>query len=345
MKKKTELVKDKSYFELLEKIKLDIQQAQLKAALSVTQELTNLYWQIGRYLSEVVSKEKWGAKAIERIAKDLELSFPGVSGFSFRNLKFMRQFAECYAEGVRETAVSLIPWGHNIVLMQKVDLPKKRFWYAQQAIQNGWSRSVLGMWIESDLYERQGKSVSNFKETLPNFQSDLAEQTLKDPYNFSFLALDKKFREHELEQGLMDHLQKFLLELGQGFAFVGRQVKLSIGKKDYYIDLLFYHTKLRCYIVIELKADEFDPRDAGQINFYLSAVDDNLRHKEDRPTIGMLLCKTKDNFTVEYALRDIKKPIGVSGYEVKLLESLPKEYKGSLPTVEEIERELAQDQV
>jgi predicted nuclease of restriction endonuclease-like (RecB) superfamily len=214
----------------------------------------------------------------------------------------------------------------------------------QQTIENGWSRNVLNMWIESDLYERQGKAISNFKITLPEIQSDLAEQTLKDPYNFSFLTLEKKFREHELEQGLIDHIQKFLLELRQGFAFVGRQYHLSVGNRDYYIDLLFFHTKLRCYVVIELKAGEFDPRDAGQINFYLSAVDDLLRHPEDKPTIGMILCKKKDNFTVEYALRDIKKPIGVSSYEVKLIESLPKEYKGSLPTIEEIERELSIDE-
>ncbi len=199
------------------------------------------------------------------------------------------------------------------------------------------------MWIESNLYERQGNSITNFKATLSEIHSDLAQQTLKDPYNFSFLTLERKFRERELEQGLIDHIQKFLLELGQGFAFIGRQYPLTIGDKDYFIDLLFYHTRLRCYVVIELKAGEFDPRDAGQINFYLSAVDDLLKHSEDRPTIGMILCKTKDNFTVEYALRDIKKPIGVSGYEIKLIESLPKEYKGSLPTVEEIGQELSNE--
>lgn len=341
--RKSELENSISYGSLLQQIKTDIQQSQLRAALSVTKELTLLYWRIGKTLSEKIAEEKWGAKTVERLSKDLASSFPGVAGFSFRNLKSMRQFADCYPDNIRETAVSLLPWGHNIVLMQKLYDRESRLWYAKQAIENGWSRSVLTTWIESDLYARQGKSITNFKQTLPSVQSDLAEQTIKDPYNFDFLTLDKKFREKELEQGLINHIQKFLIELGQGFSFVGSQVGLTVGNKDYYIDLLFYHLKLRCYIVLELKADEFEPRDAGQINFYLSAVDDMLRHPDDNPTIGLILCKTKDNFTAEYALRDIRKPIGISGYEVKLVESLPKELKGSLPTIEEIEQELSSD--
>jgi predicted nuclease of restriction endonuclease-like (RecB) superfamily len=200
---------------------------------------------------------------------------------------------------------------------------------------------VLLDWIESDLYSRQGRAITNFKKTLPEMQSDLAEQTLKDPYNFSFLALDKKYREQELEQGLIDHIQKFLMELGQGFAFVERQHRLEVSGKEYSIDLLFYHLKLRCYVIVELKTTEFDPRDAGQMSFYLSAVDDLLRHPEDRPTIGMILCKKKDKIVVEYALRDNLKPIGVASYETKLMESLPENLKGSLPTVEEIEAEFA----
>lgn len=332
-----------SYINFLNQIKSDIQQTQLRAALSVTQDLTNLYWRIGKGLSEKVIEEGWGAKTIERISKDISSSFPEASGFSYRNLYFMRQFAEGYPDGISETAVSQIPWGHNILLLQRVDTLPKRLWYAQQTIENGWSRDMLATWIESDLYSRQGRAINNFKKTLPELQSDLAEQTLKDPYNFSFLALDKKYRELELEQGLVDHIQKFLMELGHGFAFIGRQHRLEVSGKEYSIDLLFYHLKLRCYVVVELKATEFDPRDAGQMSFYLSAVDDLLRHPEDRPTIGMILCKTKDRIVVEYALRDNLKPIGVASYETRMMESLPENLKGSLPTVEEIEAEFARE--
>jgi predicted nuclease of restriction endonuclease-like (RecB) superfamily len=332
------------YVNFLNQIKSDIQETQLRAAISVTHELTQLYWRIGINLSKRIAEEGWGAKTIERIAKDISSSFPDVSGFSYRNLYFMRQFAEGYPDGISETAVSQIPWGHNIVLLQRVDSIQKRLWYAQQTLENGWSRNMLTTWIESDLHSRQGRAINNFKKTLPEFQSDLAEQTLKDPYNFSFLALDKKYREQELEQGLIDHIQKFLMELGQGFAFIGRQHHLEVSGREYAIDLLFYHLKLRCYVVVELKATDFDPRDAGQMSFYLSAVDDLLRHPEDRPTIGMILCKTKDRIVVEYALRDNYKPIGVASYETKIMESLPDNLKGSLPTVEEIEAEFASNE-
>lgn len=278
-----------------------------------------LYWRIGKTLSKKVTEEGWGAKTVERLSKDLCTTLPDISGFSFRNLKYMRQFAEMYTDSNWAAAVAQIPWGHNIVLMDKVATIEQRLWYAQQTLVNGWSRSVLGMWIESDLYSRQGKAITNFKHTIPSPQSDLAEQTLKDPYNFQFLALEKKFREKELEQGLIDHIQKFLIELGEGFAFVGRQYKVEVSGKEYFIDLLFYHLKLR---------------------FYLSAIDNLLRRPDDKPTIGLLLCKGKDRCTVEYALRDVRKPIGVADYQVKLVESLPKDLQGSLPTVEEIEAEL-----
>jgi predicted nuclease of restriction endonuclease-like (RecB) superfamily len=341
--KKNEIVDPKSYTKFLEQIKRDIQDSQLRAAMSVTKELTALYWRIGKMLSEKVASEGWGAKTIETIARDLGSSFPGVSGFSFRNLKYMRQFAESYKDENWATAVAQIPWGHNIALMEKVDSLEKRLWYAEEALENGWSRNMLIMWIESDLYSRQGKAITNFKETLPIPQSDLAVQMMKDPYNFSFLALDKDHREKELEKGLVDHIQRFLLELGHGFAFVGRQVHLNIDGKDYYLDLLFYNFKLRRFIVCELKACEFSPDDIGQINFYLSAVDQHLKQPDDKPSIGMIFCKTKNNFTVEYALRDFKKPIGVSGYKVSILDSLTKELKETLPTVEEIEAEFSGD--
>ncbi|MFI5343208.1 MAG: YhcG family protein [Chlamydiales bacterium] len=343
--KKNEIIDPKSYAKFLEHIKRDIQDSQLRAAMSITKELTALYWRIGKMLSDKVSAEGWGAKTIETVAKDLGSSFPGVAGFSFRNLKYMRQFAECYREENWATAVAQIPWGHNIALMEKVDSLEKRLWYAQQSIENGWSRTMLTMWIESDLYSRQGKAITNFKETLPQHQSDLAVQMMKDPYNFSFLTLDKDYREKELEKGLVDHIQRFLLELGHGFAFVGRQVHLNVDGKDYFLDLLFYNFKLRRFIICELKACEFSPNDIGQINFYLSAVDEHLKQPEDKPSIGMIFCKTKNNFTVEYALRDFKKPIGVSGYQVSVLDTLTKELKESLPTVEEIEAEFANESI
>ncbi|WP_068466663.1 PDDEXK nuclease domain-containing protein [Candidatus Protochlamydia phocaeensis] len=333
------------YIDFLDQIKSDIQQTQLRTAVSITNELTQLYWRIGTALSKKVSEEKWGSKIIEKFANDISSLIPNSSGFSHRNLKFMRQFAESYPDGIRETAVSQIPWGHNIVLLQKLNNTKERLWYAEQTIVNGWSRNMLVNWIESGLYNRQGKAINNFKRTLPEIQSDLAEQTLKDPYNFSFLSLDTKYREQELEQGLIDHIQKFLMELGQGFAFIGRQYSLEVAGREYAIDLLFYHLKLRCYVVVELKATDFDPRDAGQMSFYLSAVDDLLRHPEDRPTIGMILCKTKDKIVVEYALRDNYKPIGVASYETKIMESLPDNLKGSLPTVEDIEAEFSPNEL
>lgn len=340
--KKNELVDPNSYTRTLEQIKTDIRQSQLRAALSVTKELTMLYWRIGKMLSEKTSTEQWGAKTVQKLSNDILREFPDIEGFSVRNLQSMRQFADCYPEGIYETAVSQLPWGHNIILMQKLDKPAQRLWYAQQTIENGWSRSMLQLWVDADLYSREGKAVTNFKHTLPVPQSDLAEQTLKDPYNFSFLALDKRHREQELEQGLMDHIQRFLIELGQGFAFVGRQYRLEVGGDESIIDLLFYHLKLRCYFVIELKADKFDPRDAGQMNFYLSAVDDLLRHKDDNPSIGIIICQSKNSVKAEYALRDIRKPIGISSYETQIVKSLPKNLKASLPTIEEIEVELSQ---
>jgi predicted nuclease of restriction endonuclease-like (RecB) superfamily len=339
--KKTETLDPKSYSNFLQLLKDDIQHAQLKAALSVTKELTLLYWRTGKMLLEKVNDEGWEAKTLERLARDLKEEFPNVSGFSVRNLQYMRKFAVSYAEENYAAAAAQIPWGHNMIILDKLEDIDQRKWYIQQTIENGWSRSMLEMWIESDLYKRQGKAITNFKQTLPIPQSDLAEQTLKDPYNFSFLALDKKHRESELEQGLMEHIQKFLLELGDGFAFVGRQYKIEVEGEDHLIDLLFYHLKLRCYFVIELKATAFDPRDTGQMNFYLSAVDDLLRHSGDNPSIGILLCKKKNKVKAEYALRRCTSPISVTSYETQIVKSLPNELKASLPTIEEIESELS----
>lgn len=341
---KNKLINHKSYVNLLEQLKLDIKQSQLRASLSVTKELVLLYWRIGKALVEKVHSEQWGAKTIERLARDLKEEFPNVAGFSLRNLKYMRQFADCFRDENWAAAAAQIPWGHNMLLMDKIEDPTIRLWYIQQALENGWSRSTLETWIESNLYKRKGKAITNFKKTLPSVQSDMAEQVTKDPYNLGFLSLDKQYREKELEQGLMDHLQKFLVELGEGFAFMGRQFRVNIEGEDHLIDLLFYHVKLRCYFVVELKATAFDPRDAGQMNFYLSAVDDLLRHPDDQPSIGILLCKTKSKVKVEYALRNCKSPISVASYEIKILKTLPKSLKSKLPTVEEIEAELSIDQ-
>lgn len=335
-----------NYIAFLEQIKADILQAQLKAALSITTELTLLYWRIGKMLSEKIDVEAWGTKVIEQLAHDLGNLFPAMTGLSRANIYRMMAFYVAYPNcrtAVRqldENSVLSIPWGHNILILEKIQAPKERLWYAQKTLENGWSRATLGMWIESDLYSRQGKAITNFKATLPALKSDLAEQTLKDPYNFSFLMIDEKAREREIELELTAHIQRFLLELGQGFAFIGRQYPITVGSKDFLIDMLFYHINLRCFIVIELKAEEFDASNLGQINLYLSAVDSQLRHEGDLPSIGLLLCKSKDNYVAEYALRDINKPIGISSYTTKLVESLPKELKGKLPSIKEIEAEL-----
>lgn len=339
--KKNEIGEFKGYSLALEEIKEDIQQSQLRAALSITKELTMLYWRIGRLLSEKIDQEGWGSKTMKRLEADLKKEFPNVSGFSIRNLHYMRKFAERFRDPNCAAAAAQIPWGHNILLIDRLEGDKQHLWYINQTLENGWSRSSLATWIESDLYRRQGKAITNFRSTLPEIQSDLAEQTTKDPYNFAFLALDKKHREQELEQGLIDHIQKFLLELGEGFAFVGRQFEIQVAGKSYALDLLFYHLKLRSYFVIELKAAEFDPRDTGQINFYLSAVDDLLRHPSDNPTIGILICKKKNHIEVEYALRRCSSPISVSSYETELVKRLPKDLKPSLPSTEEIEAELS----
>jgi predicted nuclease of restriction endonuclease-like (RecB) superfamily len=337
-----------SYPTLLEDIKNRIRETQIKAAMSVNQELIKLHWWIG---SEIVKRqeiEDWGSQVIEKLCKDIQSGFPGLKGFSRSNVFYMRTFYTSYAK-VQQAVGQLqvppdycvsIPWGHNMILINKVKNLEEREWYARRAVEQGCSRSVLEMWIETQLYHRQGKAPNNFQKSLPAPYSDLAEQIVKDPYCFDFLTLINEAREKEIEDGLMDHLQKFLLELGSGFAFVGRQVPLRVGDEDFYLDLLFYHIKLRCYIVIELKAVKFKPDFAGQVNFYLAAIDDKLRQPGDNPTIGLLLCKGKDNLVVEYALRNNTSPISVANFETQIAKALPDNLKGTLPSVEEIEAEL-----
>lgn len=343
-----------TYETFLAELKERIQSARLRAAVAVNCEMIELYWQIGRDIVERQKAHRWGKSVVEQLARDLQTEFPGISGFSPRNVWRMRSFYLAYTEEVRKLpqavaeldgenlprAVAEIPWGHNSDLLDKVKDPAARLFYARQAVENGWSRSVLVHWIESDLYERQGKASTNFEKTLPALQSDLARETLKDPYKFEFLTLAKEAAEKELEEGLLGHIRKFLIELGAGFAFVGQQVHLEVGDEDFYIDLLFYHLKLRCYVVIDLKATKFKPEYAGKMNFYLSAVDDLMRHPDDQPSIGVILCKAKDEVVAEYALRDLTKPVGVSSYITKLVESLPPDLRGALPSAEQWEQEL-----
>ena len=344
--RKTE-VSTTNYNKFITSLKAKIRSAQIKGAIAVNRELIKLYWDMGKDILEKQEQEGWGSKVLERVVKDLQNEFPGVEGFSRTNLFRIKAFYTAYAKvpqvvgQLEQLSIFSIPWGHNVILLESLKQTEERMWYASKAIEHGWSRSMLTIWIENDLYHREGKAITNFKAALPASQSDLAQQSLKDPYVFDFLTLHKDHLEKEIEDGLVKHIQKFLIELGQGFAFVGQQYPIKAGKQELYIDLLFYHLKLRCYIIVELKAGKFDSRDAGQMSAYLSAVDDQLRNKDDQPSIGIILCRTKDNVFAEYVLRNFNRPIGVAEFEVKLVEKLPKDLKANLPTVEEIEAELS----
>jgi len=330
------------YADWLADLKGRIHTAQQRATLSVNRELVLLYWQIGRDILARQAQQGWGAKVIERLAHDLRVAFPDMKGFSHRNLKYMRAFAEAWpdTEFVQEVLAQL-PWYHQLALLDKLDTPESRRWYVARAIEHNWSRNILVMQIETRLLERSGAAITNFAASLPAPQSDLARESLKDPYRFDFLGLTDEAQEREIENALVKHVTEFLLELGAGFAFVGRQVLLDVGGDEFFIDLLFYHLKLRCYVVIELKGGKFKPEHLGQLGFYLTAVDAQIKHPQDGPTIGLLLCKSKNKVVAEYALRDNSQPIGVAEYQ--LVESLPKELQTSLPSIEQIERELSGD--
>lgn len=339
------------YARVLLDLKNRVQQAQIKSVLAANKELLKLYWDIGQVITHQQQVSGWGSSIIEKLAEDLQKAFPGILGFSRRNIFRMQAFFLAY-EKVPQAVAQLedlpifsIPWGHNALILERIKNIEERLWYADKVIESGWSRAILDMQIDSNLYKRQGKAITNFIRTLPVPQSDLAQQALKDPYVFDFLTLQKDHVERDVEQGLIDNVQKLLLELGKGFSLAGRQYHITVGKKDCYLDLLFYHYKLHCFVVVELKAGEFDPRDAGQLNFYLSAVDSQVKSPQDAPTIGILLCKTKDNIVAEYALRDINKPIGVADYEAQIVAKLPKNLKSSLPSVEEIEAELEKQEI
>ncbi|MBA8667874.1 DUF1016 domain-containing protein [Holosporaceae bacterium 'Namur'] len=339
-----DLTIDKAYVELINGLKQKVKATQIKAALSANSQMVMLYWEIGQKIIIEQGKHNWGDKVIEKVSHDLSSSFPEMKGFSKRNLIYMRKFAFTFSEpSIVQQVAAQLPWGHNLLLLDKKLTIETYLWYARKVIENGWSRIVLDHQIDIRLYEREGNKdkISNFKETLPPAQSDLAHNILKDPFVFDFLTTGDKAHERDIERELTKHIQKFLLELGQGFAFVGNQYHLDVGDEDYYIDLLFYHLKLRCYVVIELKSGKFKPEYAGKVNFYLSVLDDKLKHETDNPSIGLILCKDKSKITAEYALKDINKPIGLANYITT--EIIPEQLKGSLPTIEEIERELSEE--
>jgi predicted nuclease of restriction endonuclease-like (RecB) superfamily len=330
------------YAAWLAELKTRIHTAQQRATLAVNRELVLLYWQIGRDILDRQGREGWGAKVIERLAQDLRNAFPDMKGFSRANLMYMRAFAEAWPDAeIVQQAVGQLPWGHNLVLLTKLKTPEQRLAYARRAIEHGWSRNVLNIHIERRLLEREGKAITNFDARLPKPHSDLAHESLKDPYLFDFLGVGDEADERAIEDAIVHHITRFLLELGAGFAFVGQQVHIEVGGDDFFIDLLFYHLKLRCYVVIELKAGAFKPEHAGQLSFYLSAVDAQMKAAQDGPTIGLLLCKSKNKVVAEYALRDSSKPIGVAEYQ--LIEALPADLQTSLPSIAAIERALAGD--
>ncbi len=331
-----------NYAQFLSNLKKRIQQDRLRVVLASNAALVSLYWDIGQGILKKQKEEGWGAKVIDRLSADLAKAFPDMRGFSPRNLKYMRTFAEAWPDQtIVQRVVAQLPWRSNLVLLDKLKNPQERLWYAYQILEHGWSQPVLIHQIDLRLYERQGKAVNNFQISLPPAESDMAKQVFKDPYIFDFLGTAGPRREAEFEQKLIDHVQKFLLELGSGFSFVGRQVHLELGDTDFYVDLLFYHLKLRCYVVIELKAGALEPGHVSQLNMYLNVADDLLRHPDDKPTIGLLLVKKKNKLVAEYALRGYTKPIGISQWETQITRSLPEVLKSSLPTIEEIESELS----
>lgn len=337
----------------LGELKARFRQVQLKAAVAVNTALLQFYWDLGADMVTRQARWDWGSGFIKQLSADLMSEFPEMTGFSVRNLKYIRQWHLFWAaDSIGQQAVAqlakqpvslifAIPWGHNLAIIAKCKQHDEALYYVQATQTHGWSRSVLVHQIESGLYQREGKAVTNFAQTLPAAQSDLARQMLKDPYKFDFFSLSREYTERELESGLVEHITQFLLELGAGFAYLGRQVPLQVGEREFFLDLLFYHARLHCYVVIELKTGDFEPEHAGKLNFYIKAIDEQLRGEGDQPTIGLLLCKNKDRLVAEYALSDIHKPMGVSEYT--LSHTLPESLRDKLPSIEAIERELGLD--
>lgn len=354
------LLVDKQYKKWVVELKDKIRTTQIKAAMTVNRELLNLYWELGREICEKQEKANWGEGLIDQLAKDLSTAFPGVKGFSPRNLLYIRKWYRFYrsseivpqvvaemekapqTEGVviAQQVVAEIPWGHNVHIITKCSDVQEALFYVRETVKNNWSRAVLVGQIESKLYERQGKAIQNFQLAIPGPQADLARETLKNPYNFDFLMLGKEAGERDLEDALTAHIQKFIMELGQGFAYMGRQFPIDVGGDVFHLDLLFYHTRLRCYVIVELKATEFKPEYAGKLNFYLNVVNAQLKHPQDQPSIGILLCKTPNKIMVEYALENIANPLGVAEYQI--MNAIPDNLKGDLPSIEELEQELGE---
>lgn len=332
---------ESEYSEFISILIKNVAEIRIKTVLDANSSMIMLYWNIGDLILKKQKEYGWGAKVIDRISFDLKKKFPEMKGFSPRNLKYMRKFAEVWQDkSIVQQVVAQIPWHSNIVLLEKLPDNETRIWYAQMTIKNGWSSNVLDMQIQTDAISRFGKAINNFELSLPEENSDLVKSTFKDPYLFDFLGTDVPRREIEVERKLTEHIQEFLLELGQGFAFVGRQVHLEIGNDDFYIDMLFYHLKLRCYVVVELKVCEFEPGFLGQLNMYVNAVNTILNHPDDKPAIGLLLVKSKNNTVVEYSLEGYKNPLGVAKWQEQLEQNLPADIKSSLPSIEEIENEL-----
>jgi predicted nuclease of restriction endonuclease-like (RecB) superfamily len=329
------------YNDFIRQLKQKIQTSQIKASIRVNEELLKLYWDMAQMIIAKQKESSWGDSIIQKISRDLKEEFPNIKGFSKTNLLYMKKWYLFWSDVNLPQVVGeifKIPWGHNREIITKLKETQEAIYYVKQTLHYGWSRAVLVHQIESRLYHREGKAVTNFETKLPPPQSDLAKATLKDPYNFDFLSMSKKYNEKELEDALIEHISHFLLELGSGFAFVGRQYRLVVGGDEFFVDLLFYHIRLKCYVVVELKTVKFKPEFAGQLNFYVSAINAELKEPNDNPTIGILICKSKNNTVVEYALNSIDNPIGVSEYE--LVSKLPTEFKSTLPTIEEIEAEL-----
>ena len=340
MTKKTALNKESEYLKWLESLKAEINRNRQRAALSVNEIAMQTYWKIGQDIIEKEKQFKWGSDFLNRLSRDLSNHFKDIKGFSRRNLYAIRQWYLFYSKHSElvPQAVAQIPWGHNRLIVSKIKIVEKALWYATATASNGWARDLLELKINKKEYERLGKSITNFNSTLKSPQSVLAQETLKDPYNFDFLGIEEEAQEREVEKSLVGKIADFILELGKGFAFIGNQYKLIVNEQEYFLDLLFYHMTLRCYIIIELKSGKFKPEYSGKMNFYLSAVDSQLRNEHDNQSIGLILCRSKNSLDVEYALRDINKPIGVSEYI--LTDELPKDFRSSLPTIEEIETEL-----
>lgn len=345
---------DKQYKKWIVELKDKIRTTQIKAAIAVNTALLNLYWELGKEICEKQEKANWGDALIDQLAKDLSAAFPEIRGFSRTNMFYIRKWFLFYQlsgkvpqlvgqlEDIEKVPqlVAQIPWGHNREIITKCSNRAEALFYVGETIKNNWSRAILVLQIESKLYERQGKAIQNFQLALPTPQADLAREVLKNPYNFDFLTLGKEARERDLETAITEHIQKFLLELGQGFAYMGRQFAINVGGDDFYLDLLFYHTRLRCYVIVELKATEFRPEYAGKLNFYLNVVNAQLKHPQDQPSIGILLCKTPNKIMVEYALQNITNPLGVAEYQI--MNAIPDNLKGDLPSIEELEQELAE---